>query len=404
MTDPRPARITALVAAMQQAHLDALLVSGLANVRYLTGFAGTSALLLVTCRADVVLITDFRYQTQVAEEVGDLARIVIEPQSLWAGLWQQLDDAAVRRGRRLRERAPAAPRLPAAARRRRAVDVASDRRPHRDASRAEGRERGRRDPRRGCRGRAGAGAHAGRGAARAHGARGGRHAGARAARGGQRGLPVRDDHRERAARRAAARACGSRASCGRATCCSSTSARSSRGYCADVTRTVVLGRADATQREVHDIVRAANAVASAQVRAGQSGRDADALARDYIAGRGYGEAFGHSLGHGLGLEVHEAPRLARTVETPLPPGSVVTIEPGIYLPGWGGVRIEDDVHLAPHRPGSPHALHARPARARVTTCHVSSERASRRVPDVPRGAVVFRRERGAPTRLPSTIP
>ena len=86
------------------------------------------------------------------------------------------------------------------------------------------------------------------------------------------------------------------------------------------------------------------------MRAGQTGRDADALARDYIDGRGYGEAFGHSLGHGIGLEVHEAPRLARSAESILPPDSVVTIEPGIYLPGWGGVRIEDDVHLAPTGP------------------------------------------------------
>ena len=76
------------------------------------------------------------------------------------------------------------------------------------------------------------------------------------------------------------------------------------------------------------------------------GRDADALARSYIERHGYGDAFGHSLGHGLGLEVHEAPRLARTADAPLAAGAVVTIEPGIYRPGWGGVRIEDDVHLS----------------------------------------------------------
>ena len=68
--------------------------------------------------------------------------------------------------------------------------------------------------------------------------------------------------------------------------------------------------------------------------------------REVIAGRGFGETFGHSLGHGLGLEVHEAPRLAPTAEAPLPTGAVVTVEPGVYLPGWGGVRLEDDVHLA----------------------------------------------------------
>jgi Xaa-Pro aminopeptidase len=74
-------------------------------------------------------------------------------------------------------------------------------------------------------------------------------------------------------------------------------------------------------------------------------RDADALARDFIEARGYGEFFGHSLGHGLGLEVHESPRLAKTADAPLPVGAVVTVEPGVYRAGWGGVRIEDDVHL-----------------------------------------------------------
>jgi len=97
-----------------------------------------------------------------------------------------------------------------------------------------------------------------------------------------------------------------------------------------------------------DIIRGAVervAEATKRVRAGMSGQDADSLARRYIEERGYGDAFGHSLGHGLGLEVHEAPRLARTIESPLGDGSVVTIEPGIYRAGWGGVRIEDDVHL-----------------------------------------------------------
>jgi Xaa-Pro aminopeptidase len=123
-----------------------------------------------------------------------------------------------------------------------------------------------------------------------------------------------------------------------------------KGYCSDITRTVVLGKATAEQREIYDIVRHANAVASKSVRAGMKGQDADGLARRYIEDRGYGDAFGHSLGHGLGLEVHEAPRLAKTVETPLGEGAVVTIEPGIYRPGWGGVRIEDDVHLAASGP------------------------------------------------------
>jgi Xaa-Pro aminopeptidase len=122
------------------------------------------------------------------------------------------------------------------------------------------------------------------------------------------------------------------------------------GYCADVTRTVVVGRATDEQREIYDVVRRANETAAGGVRAGMRGRDADALARDYIERRGYGELFGHSLGHGIGLEVHESPRLARSSGTPLPVGSVVTIEPGVYQAGWGGVRVEDDVHLAADGP------------------------------------------------------
>ena len=71
--------------------------------------------------------------------------------------------------------------------------------------------------------------------------------------------------------------------------------------------------------------------------------DVDAAARSYIAAEGFGKRFGHGLGHGFGLEIHEAPRLAATADQPLKAGMVVTVEPGIYLPNWGGVRIEDDI-------------------------------------------------------------
>jgi Xaa-Pro aminopeptidase len=114
-----------------------------------------------------------------------------------------------------------------------------------------------------------------------------------------------------------------------------------RHYMSDCTRTVVLGEAGDRQREVYQIVLAAQQAALAGIRPGMSGRDADGLARDVIAAAGYGEAFGHSLGHGVGLAVHEGPTLSPREEATLAPGMVVTVEPGIYLAQWGGVRIED---------------------------------------------------------------
>ncbi|HEV8353918.1 MAG TPA: Xaa-Pro peptidase family protein [bacterium] len=114
-----------------------------------------------------------------------------------------------------------------------------------------------------------------------------------------------------------------------------------RHYVSDCTRTVVLGEAGDRQREVYQIVLAAQQAALAGIRPGLSGKEADALARDVIAAAGYGEAFGHSLGHGVGLAVHEGPTLSPREEAVLAPGMVVTVEPGIYLAQWGGVRIED---------------------------------------------------------------
>jgi Xaa-Pro aminopeptidase len=113
------------------------------------------------------------------------------------------------------------------------------------------------------------------------------------------------------------------------------------GYCSDCTRTVGAGEIDDEAREVYELVRSAQAMALEAIRAGMHARDADSVARDPIARAGHAEHFGHGLGHGVGLEVHEAPRLSQRSDQTLEVGDVVTIEPGIYLPGRFGVRIED---------------------------------------------------------------
>ncbi len=113
------------------------------------------------------------------------------------------------------------------------------------------------------------------------------------------------------------------------------------GYCSDLSRTFVLGKADGQFEKIYDIVLAAQEAAEALIRAGMSGEEAHLTAHNIITEAGYGENFGHGLGHGVGLQVHEAPRLARTSKDVLAEGLVFTVEPGIYVTGWGGVRIED---------------------------------------------------------------
>ena len=345
MADRRPERLAALAAALEAAHLDGVLLTSLPNIRYLTGFTGSSALAFATARSEVLFLTDFRYQTQVRDEVGDFARVSIEAQSLWTGLWQQLphyghvevcgfESAHLthRDFQRLLDAGARWPWRPTAE----LVETLRERKDDDEVALI-----------------AEAAGVATRALERTLAT-----VGAGLTENGVAGIlehALRDEGSEAfpfetivaSGPRAAlphARASDRVVAAGDFLLLDFGSQRG--GYCADVTRTVVVGRADAEQREVYEVVRGANAAASAGVRAGMRGRDADALARSYIARFGYGEAFGHSLGHGLGLEVHEAPRLAKTADAPLAVGAVVTIEPGIYRPGWGGVRIEDDVHLS----------------------------------------------------------
>lgn len=347
MAEAHVRRISALLEQVTP-DADALLVTSLPNIRYLTGFSGSSALVLVTPR-ERHLITDFRYETQVADEVGDLVRARIEPVSLWNGLWAVLAGIADVN----------------------VVGFESAHIAHRDFQRLlESGSRWQWRPREGL----------------VESLRESKDAAEVALIVRAAGMAVRALQRtitqirpglselqvagvlEHALRDEGSEAfpfptivaSGHRAALPHAR----TSSRrikpdelvlldcgaSCEGYCSDITRTVVAGRATAEQHEVYDVVRGANSVAVTSVRAGMTGQDADALARRYIEQHGYGEAFGHGLGHGLGLEVHEAPRLARTAEGRLAVGAVVTIEPGIYRPRWGGIRIEDDVHLTASGP------------------------------------------------------
>jgi Xaa-Pro aminopeptidase len=342
--DRRPARQAALRRRLDTLGLDALLISHGPNIRYLTGFTGSAGLLLLF-HDRALLITDFRYAEQAPAEALGAAEVVLEGSNLWDRLRRVLEGGARRRlgferdhltvrdADRLSRLEVSEP-VPTA-------ELVEAERMIKDADEVAA---------------IGAAAELAQAALAET-------------------LPtIRVGHTEReiAARLELALrlrgsewhpfqtivAAGPRSALPHARATERPVAPGEwllidfgaelDGYCADLTRTVVVGgRADDRQREVYRVVAEAQRAAIAGLRPGMSGREADALARDPIAAAGYGEAFGHSLGHGLGLEVHEAPRLARTALEPLPAGAVVTVEPGIYLEGWGGVRIEDDVHLGP---------------------------------------------------------
>ncbi|ESV63981.1 metallopeptidase M24 family protein [Mycobacteroides abscessus MAB_091912_2446] len=122
------------------------------------------------------------------------------------------------------------------------------------------------------------------------------------------------------------------------------------GYHSDMTRTLVLGSAAPWQQEIHELVLTAQAAGRAALAPGASLKNVDAAARDVITAAGYGENFGHGLGHGVGLQIHEAPGIGSTATGTLLAGSAVTVEPGVYLPDRGGVRIEDTLVVRPDGP------------------------------------------------------
>jgi len=122
------------------------------------------------------------------------------------------------------------------------------------------------------------------------------------------------------------------------------------GYCSDMSRTIVVGKADAKQKEIYDTVLRAQLEALTYIKAGVLGKDVDKAARDIIRDAGYGDYFGHGLGHGVGLAIHEEPRLSLSGDKILEKNMVVTDEPGIYIPDYGGVRIEDLVVVGENKP------------------------------------------------------
>ncbi len=344
--DFRRARQEALVRALEAEGLDALLVTARANIRYLTGFSGSAALVVVT-RADVLLVTDFRYDEQARDEAGAVARIEVESTSVWERLFRELPSlgtlgwigyeahaltvkdadrfATVGKLWHWKATADLVERLRVS---KDPAEVAAIKSAASLATEALGRTL----------------------ATVAPGMTELEIAGTLEAalrRLGSEGHPfptiVASGPRTRAAARAIVVAAGS----GRgvaATRLRRSSRRLLRGRHAHGRRGPARGRPAA------GALRACAGGAVASARGGER-RDAGprrgrARPRRDRESRLRGGAFGHSLGHGLGLEVHEAPRLSRTNAEPLPAEAVVTIEPGVYIAGQGGVRIEDDVHLS----------------------------------------------------------
>ena len=346
-SDRREERQAALRLRLVVEELDALLVLHPPNIRYLTGFTGSAGLLLVFAER-TVLLTDFRYGEQAPQEAGGSAQVVMEPSDVWGRLRKLLngggrirlgferDHLTVRDRERLGSLESAEP-VPAG-------DLVEALRVVKDTDEVEAL-------------RAAASLAQEALAELLPTVRVGQT---------EQEVAARLEHALRrrgsewhpfqtivasGARSALPHARSSARALGRGEWLLLDFGAQLEGYCADLTRTVVVGGpADARQREIYEIVRRAQLVARETIRPGMTGREADAVARDLIAAAGYEEAFGHSLGHGIGLEVHEAPRLARTAESPLPAGAVVTVEPGIYLTGWGGVRLEDDIHLTSDGP------------------------------------------------------
>ncbi len=342
IADGRVARLERLRASLASAGLDALIVTHIANIRYLTGFTGSSAILVVEGGGgDAALYTDRRYDVQAQEEVAGAAVAEIVPGDPWKAVRRRVEGASTTDGIGFEAHAVTAAETQGKNARYAHLIPTTNLVEHLRSSKDD-------DERRAI-------------AAAARVASDALEAVLPNIRPGLREIDVAAElERELRVRGSewhpfpTIAASGDRSALPHAR----TTERviepgdlllldfgaQVEGYCADVTRTVVVGgRADERQREVYEVVREAQVQAISRIHSGMTGREADRQARSVIEDKGFGDAFGHSLGHGIGLEVHEAPQVSRTNEDPIPLGCVITVEPGIYFPGWGGVRIEDDV-------------------------------------------------------------
>jgi Xaa-Pro aminopeptidase len=341
VADARPARQARLRERLRREGLAGLIVTHMPNVRYLTGFTGSAAVLVVSA-GEAVLVTDTRYEAQVQREVGDAARTEVVRDGLWERVGRQVNaDCRLQSGRWGLE----AEGVTVATARRLAdlglpdlepvTGFVEDLRAVKDPDEIE----------------------AIRAAATL--AQEAFAAALPALRPGAREIDVAAALESELRLRGSEWhpfptivASGARSALPHARTSSRVIGKDELvlldfgaqvdGYCADLTRVVVAGKADDRTRAMHALVQEAQRAALDGLRAGMTGRQGDALARRVIEERGFGSAFSHSLGHGLGLEVHEGPRLSFASEAVLPEHCVVTVEPGVYFPGWGGVRLEDD--------------------------------------------------------------
>jgi Xaa-Pro aminopeptidase len=334
--DDRAAR---LQAALGEREVDALLVTDLANVRWLTGFTGSNALALIGSNGERLFLTDFRYLSQAAEQVGDGWAHDIAQNLLDAVVTKLPGDGPLRLGfddanLSVRDHGKLAGAVRDGVELVAAGGAVEDLRLRKDAGELE----------------------AIRAAARL--------ADAALEEVLERGLAGRTERDvaldlEFTMRRMGAQApsfppivaAGPHGALPHAeprdvtiepgVLCVVDWGAQLDGYVSDCTRTFATGEIDARDAEVYELVRRAQEEALAAVRPGPTGREVDAVARQIIEAAGHGEHFGHGLGHGVGLEVHEGPRLSRQSEDRLAAGQVVTVEPGVYVPGATGVRIED---------------------------------------------------------------